>query len=78
MADLERREEGWIEVVGGMIDASAISMLLLCSEVTRRSPIRSAQLSSFRSSSVAKVSATGFCSWSAPTMVTGVPFATRS
>jgi hypothetical protein len=62
MADLERREERWIEVVGGMIDASAISMLLLCSEVTRRSPIRPAQLSSFRLSSVAKVSATGFCS----------------
>jgi hypothetical protein len=78
--------------VGGTVDASETGMPLLCTkddeeEANQARPERSdrkmrflspAQLSSLRSSSVAKVSATEFCSCSAPTIVTGVPFATRS
>lgn len=76
--------------IGDTADASENGMTLLCTRVTRKSPIRPdqtdrkrrflspAQVSSIWSSSVAKVNATEFCSYSAPTMVTGVPFATRS
>jgi hypothetical protein len=70
-----RRTES--RAMGGTIDASETGIPLLCSKMTGGSPISAAQVSSFRSSSVAKVSATEFCSCSAPTMVTGVPFATR-
>jgi len=78
-ADLERIEQGEIDGGGREVDASETGMPLLCTKEDEEEANQARpQLSSLRSSNVAKVSATEFCSCSAPTMVTGVPFATRS